>query len=160
MTRTPARGARRAACSDQRHQHRRARCLSRWFPFLIGSVPLAVAMVGPFLRAERPTRLLPMGLSIVLSLAMPAIFLVGMYLPSFSIAGSISVPRGSDAQACDDVGIIPRRAANAATDGSLVKSLSRLFGLPPPLAPLVLPTFAAPALIRFLSAEGSPIVSG
>jgi hypothetical protein len=50
---------------------------------------LAVAMVGPFLRAERPTRLLPMGLSIVLSLAMPAIFLVGMYLPSFSIAGSI-----------------------------------------------------------------------
>jgi type II secretory pathway component PulF len=64
-------------------------CLSRWFPFLIGSVPLAVAMVGPVLRAERPTRLLLMGLSIVLSLAMPAIFLVGMYLPIFSIAGSI-----------------------------------------------------------------------
>ena len=64
-------------------------CLSPWFPFVLGLAPLVVTGSGIVANASRRTRAILMGATIFLTLALPGIFLFGMYLPVFDIGGAI-----------------------------------------------------------------------
>ena len=64
-------------------------CLSIWFPITLGLVPLAVVGLGIVGNAARWTRAILMGVVILLTFALPAIFLVGLYLPILDIAAAV-----------------------------------------------------------------------
>lgn len=64
-------------------------CLSPWFPFALGLMPLAVSGVGIATNAPRGSRVIFMAVAILLTLATPAVFLIGMYLPIFGISEAI-----------------------------------------------------------------------
>ncbi len=64
-------------------------CLKPWFPLALGLVPLIVVGEGIARRLTRRDRVLRTGLAIFLTLALPGVFLIGMYLPIFSIASAV-----------------------------------------------------------------------
>ena len=64
-------------------------CLKPWFPVTLSLVPLLIIGDGIFRNASRRGRALRMGLGIFVTLALPGVFLAGMYLPIFSIASQI-----------------------------------------------------------------------
>jgi len=63
--------------------------LTRWFPIAIGGVPLAVVALGAFTGARRGLRGLCMSAAILLTLALPVLFFVAMYLPLVELAEGI-----------------------------------------------------------------------
>jgi hypothetical protein len=64
-------------------------CLRPWFPLSLAVLPMLPVGVGVLSRATRPIRVALMSLAILLTLALPAVFLVGMYLPIFRITALI-----------------------------------------------------------------------
>jgi type II secretory pathway component PulF len=63
--------------------------LKPWFQILLALIPLVIVADGILRRATRRGRAVRMCLAIFLSLALPGVFLVGMYLPIFTISGAV-----------------------------------------------------------------------
>lgn len=62
-------------------------CLKPWFPFAMGLIPVLLVSTGVVCRARSRTRVVLMACAILLTLVvLPAVFLIGSYLPIFSIA--------------------------------------------------------------------------
>ncbi len=64
-------------------------CVTWWFPAILGLLPLALTLASMLSRAPRDARLLTTIAAVLLTLMAPAIFLLGMYMPLWSIAGTI-----------------------------------------------------------------------
>lgn len=64
-------------------------CLQPWFPVVLAAIPVALVGVGILRCATRKTRAALMGATIFLALALPAGFLIGVYLPIFAISDAI-----------------------------------------------------------------------
>lgn len=63
--------------------------LTGWFPFALALAPLATVLAGVAIDAPRNLRLVLVLLSGVMTLALPAGFLIAMYLPIFSLADQV-----------------------------------------------------------------------
>lgn len=71
--------------------------LKPWFQLLLGGVPLGVVIEGIVRRADRRGRAVRMVVAIVLTLALPAIFLAGLCLTDFPALISASGDYGARA---------------------------------------------------------------
>lgn len=60
-----------------------------WLAMTLGSTPLVAVAVGILAKARAGTRSLLTGVAVLLGFAMPALFLVAMYLPMFSMADAV-----------------------------------------------------------------------
>lgn len=63
--------------------------LKPWFPPLLALAPMAIAGAGVVGGAPRALRAVLMAMAIFLTVTLPAVFLVGMYLPIFSLADAV-----------------------------------------------------------------------
>lgn len=64
-------------------------CLQPWFPVALGSIPSLIVGEGLLRNVAQTGRAIRMGFAIVLTLALPCVFLMAMYLPIFVLADAI-----------------------------------------------------------------------
>lgn len=64
-------------------------CLRPWFPLVLGLLPLGLVLDGLLRQVAPPGRVVRAVSAAVLAVLAPVLFLVGVYLPIFSLAGAI-----------------------------------------------------------------------
>ncbi len=64
-------------------------CLRPWFPIVLALFAPAITGLGIAIGSSTTARALTMGAAVLLTLGLPALFLIGMYLPIFAIAEAI-----------------------------------------------------------------------
>jgi hypothetical protein len=64
-------------------------CLQPWFPILLGLAPWVVVGDSVMRGASTRGRAIRLGVTIFLTFALPGLFVVGIYLPIFSVAAAI-----------------------------------------------------------------------